>query len=135
MDTGRQHHDQQTRRTPENQQITGNTPVQSGLQWDPQNRMATASGQIRDGIKHTEPLPRVGGQKGRQANHIALQKEMKYTYARLRKHNIATMDSDAKACYNRMIMSLATIVSGHFGLPRNTRKLQAIAIRAMQFHI
>ena len=32
-------------------------------------------------------------------------------------------------------MSLATIVSGHFGLPRNTRKLQARAIRAMQFHI
>ena len=37
-----------------------------------------------------------GGQKGRQANHIALQKEMKYQYARLRKTNFATMDNDAK---------------------------------------
>jgi hypothetical protein len=27
-----------------------------------------------------------GGQKGRQAYHIMLQKEMKYMYARLRKH-------------------------------------------------
>jgi hypothetical protein len=76
-----------------------------------------------------------GGQKGRQANHTVLQKEMKYMYARLRKHNMATMDNDAKACYDRIIMSLATIVSGYYGLPRNTRKLQANAIRSMQFHI
>ena len=76
-----------------------------------------------------------GGQKGRQASHIVLQKEMKYMYARLRKHNMATMDNDAKACYDRIIMSLATIVSGYYGLPRNIRKLQAKAIRAMQFHI
>jgi hypothetical protein len=76
-----------------------------------------------------------GGQKGRQSNHTALQKEMKYLYAQLRKHNIATMDNDAKACYDRIIMSLATIISGHFGVPRNTRRLQANAIRAMQFHI
>jgi hypothetical protein len=39
-----------------------------------------------------------GGQKGRQANHTVLQKEMKYMYAQLRKHNMATMDNDAKAC-------------------------------------
>jgi hypothetical protein len=48
---------------------------------------------------------------------------------------MATMDNDAKACYDRIIMSLATIASGYYGLPRNTRKLQAKAIRAMQFHI
>ena len=48
---------------------------------------------------------------------------------------MATMDNDAKACYDRIIMSLATIVSGYYGLQRNTRKLQAKAIRAMQFHI
>ena len=33
---------------------------------------------------------------------------------------MATMDNDAKACYDSIIMSLATIVSGHYGLPRNT---------------
>jgi hypothetical protein len=60
---------------------------------------------------------------------------MKYMYAQLRKHIMATMDNDAKACYNRVIMLLATIVSGYYGLPRNTRKLQAKAIQAMQFHI
>ena len=70
-----------------------------------------------------------GGQKGRQANHIALQKDMKYHYARLRKQNLATIDNDAKACYDRIIMLLATIVSGHFGLPSNARILQANAIQ------
>jgi hypothetical protein len=48
---------------------------------------------------------------------------------------MATMDNDAKACYDRIIMSLATIVSGYYGLPRNTRKLKANAIWSMQFHI
>ena len=45
------------------------------------------------------------------------------------------MDNDAKACYNQIIMSLATMISGSHGVPRNTRKLQANAIRAMHFHI
>jgi hypothetical protein len=76
-----------------------------------------------------------GGQKGRQANHTVLQKEMKYVHARLRKHNFATMDNDAKACYDRIIMLLATIISGHFGIPKNARDLQAKTIRNMQFRI
>jgi hypothetical protein len=76
-----------------------------------------------------------GGQKGRQANHIVLQKDLKYHYARLRKHNFATMDNDAKACYDRIIMLLATIISGHFGIPRQARDLQARAIRKMKFRI
>ncbi len=45
------------------------------------------------------------------------------------------MDNDAKACYDRIIMLLATIVSGHFGVPKQARDLQARAIRQTQFHI
>ena len=60
---------------------------------------------------------------------------MKYQYARLRKTNFATMDNDAKACYDRIIMLLATIASGHFGIPKAARDLQARTIRKMQFHI
>ena len=40
-----------------------------------------------------------------------------------------------KACYDRIIMLLATIVSGHFGVPKAARDLQAKAIRNMQFHV
>jgi hypothetical protein len=76
-----------------------------------------------------------GGQKGRQANHIVLQKDMKYLHARLQKHNFATMDNDAKACYDRIIMLLATIISGHFGIPKQARNLKAKTIRKMQFRI
>jgi hypothetical protein len=76
-----------------------------------------------------------GGQKGRQANHIVLQKDLKYHYARLRKHNFATMDNNAKACYDRIIMLLATIISGHFGVPKQARDLQARAIRKMKFRV
>ena len=85
--------------------------------------------------KRTLNYAQGGGQKGRQANHIALQKEMKYQYARLRKTNLATMDNDAKACYDRIIMLLATITSGHYGIPKAARDLQAKAIRQMQFRI
>jgi hypothetical protein len=45
------------------------------------------------------------------------------------------MDNDAKACYDRIIILLATIVSGHFGLPRNAQILQANTIQAMQFRV
>jgi hypothetical protein len=43
------------------------------------------------------------------------------------------MDNDAKACYDRIIMLLATIISGHFGVPINAQDLQARAIRKMKF--
>ena len=46
------------------------------------------------------------------------------------------MDNDAKACYDRIVMLLlATIISGHFGIPKEARDLQARAIRRMQFHV
>ena len=45
------------------------------------------------------------------------------------------MDNDAKACYDRIVMLLATIISGHFGIPTEARDLQARAIRWMQFHV
>ena len=61
--------------------------------------------------KRTLNYAQGGGQKGRQANHIILQKEMKYEYVRLRRQNFATMDNDAKVCYDRIIMLLATIIS------------------------
>ena len=76
-----------------------------------------------------------GGQKGCQANHIALQKDMKYHSARLRKHNFATMDNDAKGCYDHIVMLLTTIISGHFGIPKEARDLQACAFHRMQFHV
>ena len=45
------------------------------------------------------------------------------------------MDNDAKACYDRIVMLLATIIIGHFGIPKEARDLQALAIRQMQFHV
>ena len=45
------------------------------------------------------------------------------------------MDNDAKACYDCIVMLLATIISGHFGIPKEARDLQARAIRQMQFHV
>jgi hypothetical protein len=75
------------------------------------------------------------GQKGRPANHIVLQKDLKYQYVRLRKHNFATMDSDAKACCNRIIILVAIIISRHFGIPKQARDLQARAIKKIKFRI
>jgi hypothetical protein len=60
---------------------------------------------------------------------------MKYHYVRLRKHNFATMDNNATACYDRIFMLLATIISGLFGVPKQARDLQAKTIRKMQFKV
>ena len=45
------------------------------------------------------------------------------------------MDNNAKACYDRIVMLLATIISGHFGIPKGARDLQARTIKRMQFHV
>jgi hypothetical protein len=42
---------------------------------------------------------------------VVIQKEMKYLYSRLTTTHLATMDNDAKSCYDRIVCNLAMIIS------------------------
>ena len=48
---------------------------------------------------------------------------------------MATMDNDAKSCYDRIIASVALLVSHHFGVPESICKTVGDTLESMQFRI
>jgi ribonuclease HI len=76
-----------------------------------------------------------GSRPGCNAIDVIIQKEMKYLYSRLTKSNLATMDNDAKSCYDRIICNLAMIISQYFGVSRNLASLHATTLRKMQYRL
>jgi hypothetical protein len=60
---------------------------------------------------------------------------MKYLYSRLTKTNLATMDNDAKSCYDRIICNLAMIISQYYGVTQNVASLHATTLRKMKFRL
>jgi hypothetical protein len=76
-----------------------------------------------------------GSRPGRNAIDVVIQKEMKYLYSRLTKTNLATMDNDAKSCYDRIICNLAMIISQYYGISRNVASVQANTLKSMKFRL
>jgi ribonuclease HI len=60
---------------------------------------------------------------------------MKYLYSRLTKTHLATMDNDAKSCYDRIICNLAMIISQYFGISHTLASLQATTLKKMKFRL
>jgi hypothetical protein len=85
------------------------------------------AGKLNDG--------QAGSRPGRNAIDVVVQKEMKYLYSRLTRTGMATMDNDAKSCYDRIICNLAMIISQYFGLSPTTTKTQAIALQKMRYRL
>jgi hypothetical protein len=59
------------------------------------------AGKLNDG--------QAGSRPGRNAIDVVVQKEMKYLYSRLTRTGMATMDNDAKSCYDRIICTFPMI--------------------------
>jgi hypothetical protein len=72
---------------------------------------------------------------GRQAVHVVIDKEMKYLFSRLTRTDMATLDNDAKSCFDRIIVALAMIISRYFGMTKLACKMQAKTLQNMQFRI
>lgn len=72
---------------------------------------------------------------GRNSIDVVIQKEMKYLYATLTRTGLATMDNDAKSCYDRIICNLAMMVSQYFGVSREAASMQAETLQKMIFRI
>jgi ribonuclease HI len=60
-----------------------------------------------------------GSRKGRSAQDVAIVKELHYDITHLSLNEFATMENDAKSCYDRMIPSLIMLISRSFGLNKN----------------
>jgi hypothetical protein len=55
-----------------------------------------------------------GSKPGSRAIDVVLNKEMKYTYAKLTRTPLATIDNDAKSCFDRILCNIAMMISQHF---------------------
>ena len=76
-----------------------------------------------------------GSRPGRNAIDVVIQKDMKYLNSRLTKTNIATMDNDAKSCYDRILCNLAMIISQYFGISNTSAAVQATTLKLMKFRL
>jgi Reverse transcriptase (RNA-dependent DNA polymerase) len=76
-----------------------------------------------------------GSRPGRNAIDVVIQKEMKYLYACLTRTGLATMDNDAKSCYDRIICNLAMIISQYFGVSSKAASMQAQTLQEMCFRL
>jgi hypothetical protein len=79
------------------------------------------------------------GQSGSRPNHscidVVISKDQKYTYSSLTRTPMATMDNDAKSCYDRIVATIALLVSHKFGVPETFCKTVGETLRTMQFSI
>jgi hypothetical protein len=76
-----------------------------------------------------------GLRPGKRCIDVVIHKEMKYLYARLTRTGLATMDNDAKSCYDCIICNLAMMVSKYFGMTDRSCKTHATTLRLMQFRL
>jgi hypothetical protein len=58
---------------------------------------------------------------------------MKYTYARLSRTALGTID--AKSCFDRILCNLAMMISRYHGVPRKFCQLQANTLKLTKFKI
>ena len=76
-----------------------------------------------------------GSRPGRNSIDVVIQKEMKYLYSLLTKTGLATMDNDAKSCYDRIICDIAMIISQYFGISSQTVSVQSRTLRKMRYRL
>jgi hypothetical protein len=66
---------------------------------------------------------------------VVTSKSKKYVYSQLTCTNMTTLDNDAKPCYDRIVASLALIISHHFGVPEETYQTVGETLRTMKFRL
>ena len=76
-----------------------------------------------------------GSRPNRTSIEVVISKGQKYTYSSLTRTSMATMDTDAKSCYDRIVATLALLTSHKFGVPSNFCTTVGETLRTMQFSI
>ena len=76
-----------------------------------------------------------GGRKGRRAQSVVLNKLMYYGITYQRREEAAFMDDDAKACYDRIIPSLASVEVQKWGVSPKAAALTRKIVEEQQFRV
>ena len=76
-----------------------------------------------------------GGRKGRRAQSVVLNKILYYAISHQKRMDAAFLDNDAKACYDRIVPSLAGIETRKWGLSKKTVDITRSIIENQQFKV
>jgi Reverse transcriptase (RNA-dependent DNA polymerase) len=80
-------------------------------------------------------MGQAGSRPGCRAIEVAVMKEMKYTYAKLTRTPLATIDNDAKSCFDRILFNVVMLVSQYYGVPTKYCTLQSTTLQSSEFCI
>lgn len=95
---------------------------QRGIVWE-----AHKNGELNTGQSGSRP--------NRPSIETVMSKGQKFMFSNLSRTPMATMDNDAKSCYDRIVATLALLVSHKFGVPENFCKTVGETLRTMQFSV
>jgi hypothetical protein len=76
-----------------------------------------------------------GSRPGRNSIDVVIQKGMKYLFSSLAHTGMATMENDAKSCYDRIICNLAMIISQYYGLSPETVNAHGTTLKSMKYRL
>lgn len=76
-----------------------------------------------------------GSKPGGSCPSVVLQKIMKNMFSQLSRTPIATLDNDAKSCYDRIVCKVAMLVSRYYGMSLKACELQSSMLKNMKFSI
>jgi hypothetical protein len=76
-----------------------------------------------------------GSRPGRRAQEQVVQKHSIYSILRMSQTNGSSFDNDAKSCYDRIVMPLASLCSQQIGMPANSCELFLKTLKSMRYHV
>jgi ribonuclease HI len=91
-------------------------------------------------MKNAEKLKMLGGEQqgsreDRSAPEVLVQKQTIYSILRMARYNGATFDNDAKSCYDRIVMLVASLASQRAGMTKAACELFLSTLDKVQYHI
>jgi hypothetical protein len=76
-----------------------------------------------------------GSRAGRMAQQVLLLKQAIYSIWRLSRTNGASFDNDAKSCYDRIVMLLASLASQRGGMTKEACNIFLATLDEMKYHV
>ena len=76
-----------------------------------------------------------GGRPGCEAQSLTFLEELKYDISFMTRRTLFNFDNDATSCYDRIIVSLASLINRKYGLHRKVVAVHAATLQQARFHL
>ena len=76
-----------------------------------------------------------GGRPGCEAQSLPFLEELKYDISYVTRRTLVNFDNDASSCYDRIILSLASLINRKYGLNRRVAVVHALTLQQAMFHL